>query len=680
MSKDGTMTAEQQRVEQLQQELDQAKARIAALEAVQCPISLARQESPGPKTGSVPLLLQLLVQWPGLADVLDVLPMAVAILDAPTGRPVYANAQLLRMLPETPGQAKDFSRFIHWRPFRPDGRLYRPEEVPWVRALQGETVIHEEMMFLQAAGRWTVLAVNAIPVRDAQGEIVAVVGTGEQVGRHKSADAQEHVLHRLVRLVAQGTILIRDSQDRIIYWSEGAERTYGFRSQEGVSSRSRDLLKTLLPEPLEQILTRLERDGRWEGELTHTCKDGRRVTVASQWIAHYDNQSRLAAVLEIDSDITDRKRMQESLVASYQRTRRILESITDCYLCLDSQGNVRSANERAAAYLSLTREQMIDRSIWTLLPEMVGTHFERVFNEVLARQAAAHEELPSVMNPGHWVELHAYPSEDGVEVYFRDVTARKQAEQQLHEMNEALERQVTERTAEAQQRAVQLHQLAIELTQAEQREQQRLAQILHDHLQQLLVAAKIKARVVQIGLKDDPVQDSVRQVQDLLEESITVSRSLTMDLSPPILRQEDLGPILQWLAGWIQDKHGLHVSIEASERIDLPSGEIRYLLFRGVRELLFNVVKHAGTEEAVVRAQRAEGQVLVTVADEGRGFDVAGRPVDRTVGGFGLSSLRERLEMLGGQIRVESRPGRGTRVILGVPGRLSGNAGPHAGR
>jgi signal transduction histidine kinase len=220
---------------------------------------------------------------------------------------------------------------------------------------------------------------------------------------------------------------------------------------------------------------------------------------------------------------------------------------------------------------------------------------------------------------------------------------------------------------ELSDRAARLRVLAGELTLTEQRERRRIAMILHDHIQQLLVAAKLRLEILRRH-GDPSVQQAAEEVQRLLGESILASRLLTAELSPPVLSEAGLKAGLEWLVRWMDDKHGLAVEL-TTEQDPLPLAEdVRALLFESVRELLFNVVKHSHVGSVTVTMRRVGAHVRVSVADCGVGFDPAAiRPADQAGGGFGLFSIRERLDLVGGRFEVESAPGRGTRVVLTAP-------------
>ncbi len=255
-----------------------------------------------------------------------------------------------------------------------------------------------------------------------------------------------------------------------------------------------------------------------------------------------------------------------------------------------------------------------------------------------------------------------------------DVTERRQIMQQLQMLNDTLEQQVVERTAVARQRTEQIKILALELSQAEQRERRRLAEVLHDHLQQLLVGARFNVSILQGQLHDKEQISSVQQIEDLILQSIEATRTLTAELSPPILQKEGFVAALHWLAGWMQEKHGLHMDIQADDQAEPASEEVAVVLFRSVRELLFNVVKHAKVDRARVVARRPDdGHVEILVEDDGAGFDPAATPVQDSSGGFGLANVEERLELIDGQFDLHSAPGQGTRVRLLVPVSAGGD-------
>lgn len=253
-----------------------------------------------------------------------------------------------------------------------------------------------------------------------------------------------------------------------------------------------------------------------------------------------------------------------------------------------------------------------------------------------------------------------------------DITERKKSEEALQQFNATLERQVAVRTAEAEHRAAQLRALAGELTQVEQRERRHLAQVLHDHVQQLLVASKIHLETAITDPTQPELKRVLHKVEELLIQSIADVRSLAVELSPPVLRDAGLVAALHWLARQMAKRHHLEVEVIAQNHAaDRMEEDLRALVFESIRELLFNVTKHAGVDEArVTVAQVGPEQISISVEDSGVGFDPA-LLVERGAGAdaehFGLFSIRERLSILGGKFEVHSSPGQGTRTTIVAP-------------
>lgn len=230
--------------------------------------------------------------------------------------------------------------------------------------------------------------------------------------------------------------------------------------------------------------------------------------------------------------------------------------------------------------------------------------------------------------------------------------------------NERLERQVAERTAS-------LRRLTRELGLAEERERRRIAEDLHDHLGQALAVMKLRLR----RLRGDAVLGghggALDELVALSDQAIRYSRDLTFELSPPVLYELGLGPALEWFGEQLEAKHGLRVKVRDRSRAPLPD-DLKVMLWKCVRELAHNVVKHAEARNLELSLVHRDGQVELTATDDGRGFDPqALRPGHDDH--FGLLSIQERLRDLGGSLHLDSAPGRGTSVSLRatIPGGMS---------
>jgi signal transduction histidine kinase len=238
----------------------------------------------------------------------------------------------------------------------------------------------------------------------------------------------------------------------------------------------------------------------------------------------------------------------------------------------------------------------------------------------------------------------------------------------LHAITGAIEKVALKRDVEEKNH--QLRRLASALTLAEQRERRRVSQILHDHVQQILYGIQMRSQLISLdAAPDERVRDHLAALQALVTEAIRTTRTLTVELSPPVLQDEGLAAALQWLASHMAEHYGLQVSLNLATDYQGASDDLRMLLFQLVRELLFNVVKHAGVRQATVAMAEEGDNLAICVADCGRGFDPLNRPAGSSTAssGFGLYSVRERLALFGGHLQVDAVPGQGVRASVIVP-------------
>lgn len=219
----------------------------------------------------------------------------------------------------------------------------------------------------------------------------------------------------------------------------------------------------------------------------------------------------------------------------------------------------------------------------------------------------------------------------------------------------------------ADRRADQAQKFLSQLTHAEHRERRRLAQVLHDNHQQQLVGIKMQLATLR-HMAGDAIPQAVDQLTEHVGDAIQSARSLSHQLSPQVLFDGGLAAALRWLAPRKHEQYGFRVHVEADERAEPASEDVKVLLFQAVQELLLNALKHAQVDEAWVRMELAgEQRVRVVVEDRGSGFDPG--QLGKEDGGeqLGLLGLRERLEAWSGELWVDSAPGTGTRIAMLVP-------------
>lgn len=345
--------------------------------------------------------------------------------------------------------------------------------------------------------------------------------------------------------------------------------------------------------------------------------------------------------------LIQREAIADELRESEEKYRSLVESAAQPILIIDGAGVVRFTNLAAAAETGLTPAALTGRTLWEIHPPAVADRHAAGIRDVLqSGRAAVRQVETTILSRSRWYEARLTPLRnlreigDAVLLILTDITERREGEKRILEYQDRL------RT------------LTAELTLAEERERRKIASGLHDQIGQTLAMAKIRlasARAEGFG----PV---VQEVIELLDRTIQDTRSLTFDLSPPVLHELGLGPAIEWLLERIEARHGLQTTLAGGDTPVNLRGDFLGFLFRSVQELVVNAVKHARATKVDVRLRRESDRLYIDVADDGIGFE----PAERKGGGFGLFSIRERLQHLGGGLGIESRPGQGTRCRIWV--------------
>ena len=364
------------------------------------------------------------------------------------------------------------------------------------------------------------------------------------------------------------------------------------------------------------------------------------------------------------------RRQGRELALAKQDWERTFDAVPDLIAIIDLQHRILRANRGMAERLGADPEACIGLTCYHCVHNLDASPHFCPHDQTLADGREHSTEVYEERLGGYFF-ITCTPLCDqhgsliGTVHVAHDITERKRAEQALRELNATLESKVIHRTAELEHRARQLQKLTLELVQAEDRERKRLAEILHDDLQQVLAAAKFHVSLMKNRAKQDPsLQATATQIDQMLKDAIEKSRSLSHELSPAVLHHGDLTEILAWLADQVQTKHGLVVHVRAHGLLGSESEVLKTFLYKAARELLFNVVKHARVNEATIRIRRVGRCTCLSVADRGRGFD------PQRLGeaaGFGLLSIRERVELLGGRMKIKSGKDKGSTFFIVVP-------------
>lgn len=352
--------------------------------------------------------------------------------------------------------------------------------------------------------------------------------------------------------------------------------------------------------------------------------------------------------------------------------RNLLGASQVATVCLDPEMRIKWFTPAAREALNIILTD-IGRPISDLHSRLAGEPLVRDAQAVLDRLTPVQTEVQA--DDGRWFLRRVLPYRteddriDGVIVTFSDVTLTKSA---------ATAALATKAVQSGASDAPELQRLSSVLAAIEERERRSIAQDLHDDLGQVLNVARIK--LVELS-KDGGNSGSgslVAQIVGLIDQASESVRTVTAELSPPVLHELGLMPALEWLSGEMQKRYRLAIKIEDDGRAKPLTDAARATIYRAVRELLINIGKHAGVSTAHVALRQENDELAVTVSDGGVGFDVSHVTAERS-GRLGLLGMKERLASIGGRMKVASERSKGTVITLTAPLRYAASPSPARG-
>lgn len=449
--------------------------------------------------------------------------------------------------------------------------------------------------------------------------------------------------------------------------------------QSGTAADSKSLV-----EQLEAELRSTRED--LEGSVEELETSNEELRVANEEVMS-TNEELQSTNEELETSKEELQSLNEELATVNGQLQEKLEELSDAN---DDLANLLASTDIATVFLDtrscIKRFTSPAHRLLNLIPTDVGRpvgHLALNFDgldlaadveTVLREQRPLEREVQARDGAWYFLRCLLYRAQagqvDGVVVTFTDITRVKRADAALLDSRARL--RATNRTLAA--KVAQIERVSAELSGAELRIRSRHARVLHDDIQQILVAVKIQLR--QLRKHDGATPEFLavrRRADELLAQAIESIRALTFDLNPPVLHDRSLGASLEWLAQRFEALHGLAVQVDAPPDTGPLDESVRFLVFDAAREFLFNIVKHAGVQQARVALERTEDRIRLRVVDAGSGFDPdgLGQSTDERVG---LLSIRSRAEFLNGDLGIDSSPGGGTRVSLVLP--VSGAASP----
>jgi len=344
---------------------------------------------------------------------------------------------------------------------------------------------------------------------------------------------------------------------------------------------------------------------------------------------------------DLKEEIAERRQAERAL----RRMSRVFMEATAPIVIQDRSGRIVDVNAEVERVYGWTRDELLGERVDKLVPaEHRSQHHDyaarcmqgsEVRNVEGWRSTRSGEMIPVLVT---YSLLTGEEGENGgIVTIAKDLTEQKRLEEQL--------------------RAA-----AGEAAMAEERERRNLAVDLHDGVGQLLGLTSMKLGALRSSVSSFGLDPMVRELEQILIDVQRSVSSLVFQLSPPTLHDVGLVAAAQSLGEDMQRRFGLHVTLEEEGERQFLDEATRITLFRALREILVNVAKHAETDAADVRFAWRDHRIEITIEDDGVGFDAA-----TPTSGYGLFSVRERLNRLGGSVEIASSPGEGARIVLAAP-------------
>jgi PAS domain S-box-containing protein len=504
----------------------------------------------------------------------------------------------------------------------------------------------------RSSSRWLVLK---FPFTDAQGRRYVggmAIDITERERAEQALREREEKLNSILGSLNDVVWSLSPKTYDLLYLSQAAERLYDHKLDE--FSADKDLwLKLIHPDDRERVLGNLSEflsKGTSELEYRIVRAGGEVRWVRDRGKVIYSTNGEMLRLDGIVTDITERVRAEAQLIESQRRLKALFENTQDAILLFDDEARLVDVNPAACALFGYDREQFLQLTVWDLLPIPDRQASRKRWRAFMAagRSIGGYKTIVRSDRTTRFVERRAVANiVPGLHLsVIRDVTERRQAEEALRESASALRR------------------LSAHMETVREEQNAKIAREVHDELGGTLTMLKLGlAALLEKMAEHEPLRPRLESVLNLADASVKTVKRISSALRPGLLDTLGLSATIRWHAEEFSRLTGIRVELQLPEYIRL-SPERSTAVFRIVQEALTNVGRHAGATEVAIRARKAKGELLVEIADNGRGIvavDLA------KTNSFGILGIRERSQYLGGDLRIHGTSEQGTRLTLRLP-------------
>ena len=634
------------------------------------------------------------IERTALEEVLRRLSAAIMIVAAPSGETILLNRQTQQMAERHLGSAQlsgiEELRELHdsgvFELYRPDGRPYEFEEWPVMRTLaSGEEIRDEDVIQVMADGSRLTIRCNCSPIYDDEGRIVAGVLFTQGITERKQAEVKTRFQADLLGAVGQA-VIATDLEGRITYWNRSAQDLYGFSAEETMGRFVVDVIPSeAYRERAEQIMLQLRTGRNWSGEFEVRRKDGTIFPAMVTDTPVRDEQGNLVGIIGISTDITERKLAEQEIERRTHQQAVVAELGLRALANDDLQDLMDDAATLVAQTLGVEYAKVVELlpgGQELLMRAGVGWK-EGLVGE--ARESAGegseagytlHSDEPVIMKDLSTEERFATTpllAEHGVVSGMSVVIHGREAPFGALCTHSTSYRSFSEDDVNFLQSVANVLATAIERQGAQERvedvreaERSRIARDLHDDALQDLSGALVDAQLLRSQLIcEDP--EAIGKAEQLLEALDRIGPRLRGAIYDLRLEAEQDMPFSELLESLVELQRAIATSSEITlemrgESLSGSLGKTGGELLRILREALINARRHSGAEHVRVRVCSSEEKLSAEVEDDGQGFAQEQEPSSTTHGGMGIRAMRERAKSLGGELKMESEPGQGTKM------------------